>query len=96
VGEHPAVLRWAIDGCLAWQRDGLMLPSSVVEVTEAYFSDQDIIGQWIEESRLALPGVAAILERVGEPVRRPRLQAVLVAPVEPALEPAPTDRAGAA
>ena len=27
--EWPAILRWAIDGCLAWQRDGLAPPAGV-------------------------------------------------------------------
>ena len=27
--EWPAILRWAIDGCLAWQREGLTPPASV-------------------------------------------------------------------
>jgi P4 family phage/plasmid primase-like protien len=47
--EAPAILRWCIDGCLQWQRSGLNPPAIVTEATEAYFSDQDTIGQWLEE-----------------------------------------------
>jgi putative DNA primase/helicase len=47
--EHPAILRWCMDGCLQWQGTGLMPPASVLEATDAYFSDQDTIGQWLEE-----------------------------------------------
>jgi putative DNA primase/helicase len=48
-GEWPAILRWMIDGCLDWQRNGLVRPASVKETTEAYFSDQDLLGQWLAE-----------------------------------------------
>jgi putative DNA primase/helicase len=47
--EWPAILRWMIDGCLDWQRNGLVRPVSVKETTENYFSDQDLLGQWLAE-----------------------------------------------
>ena len=47
--EHPAILRWAIDGCLEWQRIGLAPPPAVCEATDAYFQDQDLLQQWLEE-----------------------------------------------
>ena len=31
--EWPAILRWAIDGCLAWQREGLNPPPAVRDAT---------------------------------------------------------------
>lgn len=54
--EYPAILRWAIDGCLDWQRNGLARPASVVAETDAYFSDQDLIGQWLEDECDFEPG----------------------------------------
>jgi putative DNA primase/helicase len=47
--EHPAILRWMINGCLEWQRDGLVRPQVVIDATADYFSDQDTITQWIED-----------------------------------------------
>jgi putative DNA primase/helicase len=47
--EWPAILRWMIEGCLAWQRNGLIRPQVVVEATDEYFEQQDSIRQWIEE-----------------------------------------------
>ena len=38
-----------IDGCLDWQRHGLVTPRCVDEQTENYFSAQDIRKQWFEE-----------------------------------------------
>ncbi len=54
--EWPAILRWAIDGCLDWQTSGLVRPSIVVTATEKYFADQDLIGQWLAEECDAEPG----------------------------------------
>lgn len=47
--EYHHILRWAIEGCLAWQRNGLNPPASVREATEMYLHIQDFFGQWIEE-----------------------------------------------
>jgi putative DNA primase/helicase len=49
VAEHPAILRWCIDGCLEWQRVGLAPPPSVRATTDTYFADQDLIAQWLDE-----------------------------------------------
>jgi putative DNA primase/helicase len=47
--EWPAILRWAIDGALQWQRVGLAPPSIVRDATEAYFAEQDTMQQWLDE-----------------------------------------------
>jgi putative DNA primase/helicase len=47
--EWPGILRWMIDGCLAWQSDGLVRPAVVAAATDEYFSEQDVLRQWIEE-----------------------------------------------
>jgi putative DNA primase/helicase len=47
--EYPAILRWAIEGCLAWQREGLKPPTAVRDATDDYLSGEDAIGRWIEE-----------------------------------------------
>jgi putative DNA primase/helicase len=47
--EWPAILRWMLDGCLEWQQIGLAPPPIVTEATDAYFDDQDLIKQWLEE-----------------------------------------------
>ena len=47
--EWPAILRWAIEGCLAWQREGLNPPEVVTEATDAYLSAEDVTGRWIED-----------------------------------------------
>ena len=47
--EWPGILRWCIDGSLAWQQQGLKPPAIVREATDAYFDEQDLFAQWLEE-----------------------------------------------
>jgi P4 family phage/plasmid primase-like protien len=47
--EWPGILRWAVDGCLAWQAKGLAPPAAVREATAEYLEAEDAIRQWIEE-----------------------------------------------
>ncbi|MDY6868890.1 MAG: phage/plasmid primase, P4 family, partial [Chloroflexota bacterium] len=47
--EYPGILQWMIEGCLDWQANGLIKPDVVQAETEAYFDDQDIFSQWLEE-----------------------------------------------
>lgn len=47
--EWPAILRWAIDGCLDWQENGLVRPAIVNDATDIYFETQDLLGQWLDE-----------------------------------------------
>jgi len=48
--EWPGILQWMIEGCLAWQRDGLNPPATVREATDAYLAEEDAIGRWLEDS----------------------------------------------
>jgi putative DNA primase/helicase len=48
--ELPAVLAWAIDGCIAWRAEGLRPPQCVVEATEEYFRDEEVMGRWLGET----------------------------------------------
>jgi putative DNA primase/helicase len=64
--EWPAILRWAIEGCLAWQALGLEPPASVLEATAQYFSDQDAPQTAV---RLLLPAQKSF-SRAGKPGRR--------------------------
>jgi putative DNA primase/helicase len=47
--EWPTILRWMVDGCLEWQRVGLMVPDIVRNATDEYLADQDTVGQWADE-----------------------------------------------
>lgn len=54
--ELPGILRWAVEGCLAWQREGLAAPKAVTLATSDYRRESDIVGQWIEERCATGPG----------------------------------------
>lgn len=45
--EAPAILRWMIDGCLAWQADGLGEPPAVAAATADCLDAQDAIGLFL-------------------------------------------------
>jgi putative DNA primase/helicase len=47
--EWPAILGWMIEGCLAWQKEGLNPPAAVLEATAAYFEEEDPLGRWLAE-----------------------------------------------
>ena len=47
--EWKDILSWAIQGNLEWRRIGLAPPKAVVDATEEYLSQEDGIGQWLEE-----------------------------------------------
>jgi P4 family phage/plasmid primase-like protien len=47
--ELSGILTWAIQGCLAWQKDGLKVPDVVAEATKDYRQEMDVIGQFIGE-----------------------------------------------
>lgn len=47
--EFPGILRWAIEGCLAWQREGLNPPTTVRAATGDYLAAEDAVGRWIED-----------------------------------------------
>jgi putative DNA primase/helicase len=47
--ELPGILRWAVEGCLAWQQNGLQDPPEVMAAGQAYRQEMDILGQFLEE-----------------------------------------------
>jgi putative DNA primase/helicase len=50
MGELPGILNWAVAGCLAWQRDGLGMPSAVKAETSRYIAEQDRLAAFIAEA----------------------------------------------
>jgi putative DNA primase/helicase len=53
----PAVLAWIIEGAMHWQDQQTAPPALVTESTDEYFSDQDLVGQWLSENCVRLAGV---------------------------------------
>jgi putative DNA primase/helicase len=47
--EWPGILKWAIEGCLEWQRDGLAAPPAVIDATAEYLEAEDATASWMVE-----------------------------------------------
>jgi putative DNA primase/helicase len=48
--DLPGVLAWAVEGCLAWQREGLGLPERVRAATAEYQERENVVGQFVDEA----------------------------------------------
>jgi P4 family phage/plasmid primase-like protien len=47
--ELPGILRWAVEGCVAWQKERLGQPAAVTEATQEYRDDMDLLGRFLSE-----------------------------------------------
>jgi putative DNA primase/helicase len=57
--EWPGILHWMIEGCVAWQREGLNPPPVVSAATEDYLATEDLVARWIEECCVTGPNFSA-------------------------------------
>ena len=58
--ELPGILNWAIDGCLAWQNDGLNTPTSITNATLDYREDSDVLGPFIADHCVEEPAARTL------------------------------------
>lgn len=54
--EFSGILKWAVDGCLRWQQEGLEPPEAVVGATAAYREEQDTLADFFAECCRLAPG----------------------------------------
>lgn len=47
--ELPGIFRWAVEGCLIWQREGLGMPHAVEAEVREYRREMDVISAFIED-----------------------------------------------
>ena len=47
--ELPGILTWAVEGCLAWQREGLNPPAKVRAATESYRAEMDWLSAFLAD-----------------------------------------------
>lgn len=47
--ELSGILKWAIEGCLLWQKENLGDPCEVKDLRNHYREEQDIVGRFLEE-----------------------------------------------
>ncbi len=51
----PAILAWAVQGCLDWQRHGLGVPPSVTKATDAYREEMDPLRDYLADRCVVTP-----------------------------------------
>lgn len=54
--EWGGILRWVIEGCSAWQHNGLNAPTVVTEATNDYFEAEDALARWLDDRTQVRPG----------------------------------------
>jgi putative DNA primase/helicase len=54
--QLQGILAWMLDGCLAYQKEGLKPPASVTATTERYFQDADTFEQFLQDETEEAPG----------------------------------------
>jgi len=47
--EGPGILAWMVEGCLRWRHEGLAPPIEVVEATQGYRDEMDVLAHFIED-----------------------------------------------
>lgn len=57
--EYPGILAWLIEGCLAWQRNGLGVPPEVIAATEQYRESEDSLAGFLKDCCTVQPDAAA-------------------------------------
>ena len=57
--ELTGILRWCVEGCLAWQREGLGVPEVVETATDAYRSEQDVLAAFLGDCCIVNPAAKA-------------------------------------
>ena len=46
--ELPQILKWAVDGCIKWQKEGLTPPAKVAQATNEYKAEMDLLAAFCE------------------------------------------------
>lgn len=47
--EFPQILRWAVEGCIKWQREGIEEPEKVKGAVKEYKQEMDILASFVEQ-----------------------------------------------
>lgn len=53
--EAPGILNWLIEGCLLWQKEGLITPDIVKSATDSYRSEMDVLRDFLDEKCIIDP-----------------------------------------
>lgn len=56
VKESEGILKWAVDGCLRWQDEGLKMPGKVLDAVREYQHEMDVISAFLDACCVAGEG----------------------------------------
>lgn len=48
VKESEGILKWAVEGCIRWQNEGLTMPQKVLEAVREYQHEMDVISAFLD------------------------------------------------
>lgn len=68
--ELPGILNWAIGGCVAWQKEGLNPPAAILDASNEYRGEMDVLMHWIEDRCRMATAHAAPAKRLYEDYKR--------------------------
>ncbi len=54
--EQAGVLAWLVRGAMEWYRIGLGMPAEVEKAGAVYRKENDLVGAWVDECTVAVPG----------------------------------------
>jgi putative DNA primase/helicase len=55
--ETSGILNWLLEGTLRWRREGLKTPAVILNATDEYRGEMDVIGNFLKECCVQNPGV---------------------------------------
>lgn len=47
--EFPQIMKWAIDGCIKWQKQGIVEPACVLDAVKEYKHEMDLLAGFIDQ-----------------------------------------------
>jgi len=67
--ELPGILKWAVEGCQDWQKNGLGEPEKVKNATADYLAEMDVIAPFIEDCCVKEPSAKTTSKNLYEAYR---------------------------
>jgi putative DNA primase/helicase len=64
--EASGILAWLVRGCLAWQREGLQIPQSVLYERARYQQEEDLLAQFVTDCCVLAPEAEVRASRLFE------------------------------
>lgn len=47
--ELPLIMKWAVDGCILWQKEGLKKPTCIQKSSDEYRQEMDVLSKFVED-----------------------------------------------